>query len=350
MRNDRQTMMYRLLRSLAVNYPILLDIGYGFEKLLILVVGQGDVSAVIRAVGGDAPQIIHESMTRERILSILTTVNSEPVFCLFSPTKKGYDLVGNLKAVLKTGTFDMRHISAVPILISERVPPDIDLSDCFSVYLNVGLQGLTIQRQEVVPPDDQVSVVLDKITDYAEDAATQEERSLKAAACFLYPIFKKENAEMYLPEYLKLVEELVFSDDENKDTNGLADIFVQELYRWQEKREFNKAYKLPYLEMEVTRDFEEVIIYDEEFLYMKDALFKEISEVLIKTFPIDILKSCLAKEGILCQSKESSYTVKVGYYNLAGEFCRVRMLRFSRNRIRLAGELDFIELCVDEGG
>lgn len=344
---ERETMVCRVIKSLAVNYPILLDNGCGFEKLLMLVTGQGDMSTVLRTIGGDTPLIIYEGMTRAKITSILTTENSKPVFYLFSPSAKGHELIRNLALMIKMGTFGKQNISVIPILVSERIPPDVDLSECFSVYLDTGLRELTIKSEEVVPTDSQVAVVLDKIKDFTVNVKTQEEKSLKAAACFLYPILKEENEGADFPEYLELVEKLIVSDDENQDINSSGEIFLRELYRWQEANEFSNVYELPDLEMEATKNFEGVILFDEQFVYLKDSLFKEILGTLLEIFSIDALKNSLVGEKILCPSQKKSYTTKVGYYNVAGEFDRVRMLRFDRSKLKMVGELDFIELCID---
>jgi len=37
--------------------------------------------------------------------------------------------------------------------------------------------------------------------------------------------------------------------------------------------------------------------------------------------------------------------VKMGYYNIAGQFKRERMLRFSRERLEKTEEPGFVELC-----
>lgn len=343
----RQIMICRIIKSLATNYPILLDTGYGFEKLLVLVVRPGEMGIIMKALSDNNPLMIQESMVKGQAITSLLAENSKPVFYPYTPSAKRRELLEVLKLLMKTGIVENQNVSAMPILISEGIPPDIDLSDCFSIYFNGGLRGIVIQSREVVPADDQVPVVLDKIKDFAENAQTQEEKSLKAAACFLYPILKDGNAEKDLSEYLDLVAELTISDDENQDTNNLGENFLRELYRWQEASEFSNVYELPNLGMEATKDLEHVMFYDEQFIYIKDALFKEILGTLLKIFSVDALKNSLVQEKILCPSQAKSYTVKVGYYNVAGEFCRIRMLRFDRNRLRMAGELDFIELCID---
>lgn len=342
---NKQQMICRIIKSLAVNYPILLADGCGFEKLLLLIIGQGEMGAIIKVLGGDNPQLIYSDMPSRKILLILVQNNSVAIFYPYSPDRKSQEIVRQLSIMMRTGTFEQQKISTLPIIISEGIPQNMDMSACFSIYFSGDLRNIVGQELDVVPPDSQVPVVLDKIKEYTEGTQIQEERALKAAASFLYPILKE--TEEGILEYLKVVEDLVFSDDENQDANNIGESFLQELYKWQEKNEFHRAYELPYLGTEATKNFEQVILYDEQFIFMKDSLFKEISENLLRVFSIDILKNSLRQEKILCPGQTKTYTAKVNYYNVAGEFNRVRMLRFDRNRLKIIGEIDFIESCTD---
>ena len=322
MRNKQQ-MICRIIKSLAVNYPILLAAGCGFEKLLMLIIRQGEMGAIISVLGGDNPQLIHNDMTSRKISQILTLNNSVAIFYPYSPDGKSQGIVRQLSIVMKTGTLERQKILTLPIIISEGVPLNIDMSECFSIYFNGGLKNIVgTGRTEI-----------------------QEERALKAAVSFLYPIL--EETEEGIAEYLKVVEDLVFSDDENQDTNNLGESFLRELYKWQDEKTFHRAYELPCLGTEATKSFEQVILYDEQFIFMKDSLFKEISENLLRVISMDILKNSLRQEKILCPGQTKTYTVKVNYYNVAGEFNRVRMLRFDRSRLKIVGEIDFIEFCTD---
>lgn len=344
MRNKQQ-MICRIIKSLAVNYPILLAAGCGFEKLLMLIIRQGEMGAIISVLDGDNPQLIHNDMTSRKISQILTLNNSVAIFYPYSPDGKSQGIVRQLSIVMKTGTLERQKILTLPIIISEGVPLNIDMSECFSIYFNGGLKNIVDQELDVVPPDSQVPVVLDRIKEYTGGTQIQEERALKAAVSFLYPIL--EETEEGIAEYLKVVEDLVFSDDENQDTNNLGESFLRELYKWQDEKAFHRAYELPCLGTEVTKSFEQVILYDEQFIFMKDSLFKEISENLLRVISMDILKNSLRQEKILCPGQTRTYTVKVNYYNVAGEFNRVRMLRFDRSRLKIVGEIDFIEFCTD---
>lgn len=136
-------------------------------------------------------------------------------------------------------------------------------------------------------------------------------------------------------------------DEDSHNLNGVGDFFIDSLYRWQENTSFHNIYRLPELGMSVARKTSQAVFFDDRYIYMKDSFFKQIASPLLNTFQVSVLKKALVDDGILCPDKSDTYTVKVGYYNIAGQFKRERMLRFSRNRLEKTGEPGFVEICLN---
>ena len=118
------------------------------------------------------------------------------------------------------------------------------------------------------------------------------------------------------------------------------------MYQWQENTEFSEAYELPCLEMAVVDRIEKVILYDSDYLYLKESFFKDILERLLRIFSVDVLKRELLDAGILSSDKSKTYTVKVTYIDITGQYQRERMLRFEREKMKILGDMEFIEQCI----
>lgn len=67
-------------------------------------------------------------------------------------------------------------------------------------------------------------------------------------------------------------------------------------------------------------------------------------------FSADVLKAALTEAGIMYPESAKTYTAKVGYRNIAGEYKRERMIRFRREKLNRAGDMDFVELCQNQKG
>lgn len=336
-----------ILKSLIINYPVIREFNCGLTKLLLLVVEAGKSKAIIDLLSiEDAPRL-NEMMGTKQLVRFLTNYESTYTVYEYFPSIKSKEFIATLSTVARIGEIGGHKLSSIPVVISEGVPYGCDMHDFFTVYINGEISGIMLENGLVVPADDQLMVVEDKIHTYITENHSQNKKALIAATCFLYPnmILSKEDA---LEEYLNQVEYLVEADDDNQDTNNLENIFISELYRWQERTSFHAVYALPNLEMSIISKLDQVILYDNDFIYMKEKVFKDVVKVLLRTFSIDTLKAELIDAGMLYAENSRTYTVKVGYYNLIGEYQRERMLRFQREKINIVGEMEFIEMCMYE--
>lgn len=339
-----------ILKSIAANYPILSEYELGFTKLLVLVVDKGQTKVTKSLLSETGIPSINEFMSLRQIEEIFKESNSDFVVYPYSCSKKSLDFMTLLKIIVRTGECAGRKIGALPIVITEGIPQGYDAENCFTVFLNGSLEGNFISICDVVPSDEQLAVVMDKIGSIVPNAKSQDERCLLAAACFFYPSIVHTGTQVDFEEILELARNLVVLNEENLDTEGIEVAFIQELYNWQEKEDFHEIFDLPCLEMGVVEKLDTVILFDGKYIYLKDSLLKVIVKPLLRIFAIDTIKQELAKTGILCPEKENSYTIKLGFYNLAGQYQRVRMLRFDVEKLNCPGELNFVELCTNEKG
>lgn len=338
-----------ILKSLGANFPIIQAIGCEPEKLFCIICGHNQMKRVMDILPlYEAPKI-SEFMAFKDIAKVLSEANSEFIIYPFSATRKGTEVLNFLKTSVKLWQVGSKKLRSLPLVISETPLKMNDTEDMFVVRLSDSLSDIRISVEDIVPPDDQIEVVLDKISeiDFADEE--QNEKALMAAVCFLYPSLKKAGLAGKFKQLLELSAKLVALDDDNRDCEKADELFISELYTWQEKAGFFEVYELPNLDMHTEGKLGSVILFDDEFLYMKEQLFTQITASLLDVFAEAVLKDALAMSKILCPSCQKTYTVKMGYRNIAGGYSRTRMLRFRRDRLTRVGEVDFIEACLMAG-
>ncbi len=334
-----------ILKSMGINYPVLKAYGLELAKPLLVVVDAGQLKAAVNLFSdGGAPRI-SEYIREKECKKNFSETNSMFVIHPYSPTKKGKDFLTFLSTVARLGVMGEVQINAMPLIISGGIPLDVNLDNFFTVFIDGSLSGVYINGMTVVPPDRELAVVENQIKLHLSDDFSQEEKALLAATCFLYPNIFSGAVQSEFENLLDYARVLVKRDGENKDTNNLGELFIRELYRWQERTGFCLMYELPDLEMSITENLHQVMIYNNDFIFVKEELFKEIVAPFLRTFSIGVLKREFVKEGILCPENAQTYTAKMSYYNVAGEYRRERMLRFKRSRLNCAGELDFVDVC-----
>lgn len=337
-----------ILKSLGVNYPVLKSVGYEITKVPVLVVENGQTRNVVKLLTNYRTVYLPDKASVSCVDDKLKRTNSEYVFALYHKTRKMREILEHLVSVVKTGCVDDGVVHAVPIVISEEAFQLENMEDFFVIYLEEKNINIEFQVDDVVPDDGQISVVQDKIGMLGLDDRVPEEQILIASTCFLYPVLRK-NGKLDLYETLqKKSTELVQRDEDNRDTGNIAKIFIDELYAWQKQSHFSEAYKLPEINMETEKKLDQVILFDEKFVYMREIIFQSVCNQLVIFFSLDVIKKSLADAGILYPESSRTYTRKVNYYNLVGDYKRVRMFCINRTKINRLGDMDFVDICLNE--
>lgn len=330
-----------LIKSIGINYPILREWGFELTKPLFWVVDRGQLHTAVKLFGNGKTPVLNEFMKTKDCKKIFSDVNSAFVLFPYSQSKRGQDFLAFLSCVARIGAVEETPINAMPLIISEGIPYDCDLENFFSVFIDENLEEMHVDEMMAVPPDRMLTVVEDKINSFITRELPQDVNTFLAAACFLYPNIMNTGDKKRFDDIIRCAGQLAKKNEDNQFTSGLSDIFLQELQHWQEQSTFHNVFELPNLEMSTEERLDKVILFDKQYFYISERLFKEIANPLIKVVAIDVLKKTLKQEGILCPENTRTFTVKMGYYNLVAEYKRKRMLRFSRDKLDHVGELDF---------
>jgi len=338
-----------VIKSYGANQEIINAIGYGLSEPIIVVTDEKNRNWLYKSIVNFSKEYLSELANKKEADKVLGETYSEFVSMPYPTTRKGHRLLDYIAAAMKSGSGGNGHINAPLLVLAEEKVCRKDIEKYFMVYLESDLSGTPIiTLEEVVPEDEQVEVILNKIEELDMRGRTQTEKALLSACCFLYPNLKKQNRMEEYEELIHCVQDLVRQNEEENFIEDLGKTFIMEIYKWQEKTRFHNVFKLPDVEMSVVDHIDEVFLFDDEYFYMKESLFTTIASSLLDVFPAEVLKSALVDEGILRPENEKTYTVKTNYYNIAGGYERIRMLRFKRSVFKKCGELELIDLCIDD--
>lgn len=344
---DRERMIATIIKAYGINRAIINDIGFKLAEPIVMVTGEMNFNWIAKSMTNFETVTLNEFMKKRDVEKILNETYSEFVLAEYPTTKEGHKLIDHTIASAKSA-MGYGHKNCAPVLfLAKGGLRRKDMENCFNIYLEGELfRNPSISLEEVVPQDRQVEVVLDKIKEIDMVGRTRTEQALLAASCFRYPYLKEHNQLNEYEELFRCVEYLVM---QNEDVNFIADVgksFIDIIYKWQERTRFHNAYELPNIERNVIEHIDEVFLFDDEHFYMREPLFATIALPLLNVFPLEVLKSALSDEGILCRGNEKTYTIKVGYYNISGVHERKRMLRFKRSVFSQLGEPDLIDMCL----
>ena len=347
--NNACTKTLLLLKSISLNLPILREFGCAPDKLMVLVVAKGQIASAIQILAGFKHQRISELMSRREIKKELMA--AEPGFTFFVPSdsRRSKDVLDLLAAFTKD-LGGAKDVISLPLIVTESMMlygPD---DEYFAIYLENEIAKRKIPLSAVVPPENQVEVIRDRVNEVVTGEKTQMEKALVAAAFCLYPMITNSGNEGTFPKYITLVDRLVEQEEDAKDTQDLITLFRKQLISWQRQTGFNHAYDREKISLEVEKHLDDVILYDPESVYIPEKLFREVCEQLTVQFPINTVKATLRDKKILECNAERTYVCKVLYYNSAGVANRKRMLKFNRSMLTEAGETDIVEQCLSSKG
>lgn len=345
LKGDNQRDILLILLSLGTNYPILKEYGLGTSKLLFVIVGEGQTQKAKSLLSDNDTPSVDEFMSIREVKRIFMDANSTFITYSYSYSRRGQEFMPFLEMIARTGDVAGFKINALPLVIAEGIPLGYDLQRSFTVFLEGDLTEVDIDLEEVVPLDEELAVVEDKIQTILPIAASPDEKMLLAAACFSYPIMKRAGKQQEFENLLEHARRLATLNEENQDTSQLEVLFINLLYDWQRQTDFHRVYELPYLEMKTLEWLKESMFFDTNYIYMHEEVFKKIVKPLLNLFSLPVVKKALVEISMICPDQAGTYTAKMGYYNVVGQYQRIRMLRFSADKLERPGELGFLELC-----
>ncbi|MCC8082254.1 MAG: hypothetical protein LIO80_09675, partial [Lachnospiraceae bacterium] len=335
-----------LLRSYAVNYPVIREKGCDLPKAILLIVGEGKGRVALDLLVSDLDIRIDEQMRASQMVALMSDVNSGFIVYYAVASRKSIDFLENLGIMARTGRFFGAELTAPILVVAEGIPTGADLSSFFLVFHESPIRDVPVQMEDVIPLDNALPVVFDKMQKHCRGSV--ELQAWTAAACFMYTQLQEEERRSLFRFLLNSARTMVREDENNQGEELLGELVVDAFYSWQTQTVFCNIIELPDIDKCVRFHENEYIFFDDQYIYLTSSLFKDITKQLLYTFAITRLKCALREEGILCSDHSDTYTAKMRYYDVKSDCHRSkRMLRLRRDRLNRVGDMDFVELCLE---
>lgn len=340
-----ESFLKALLLSAAMYAPVLQDEGCAMPYPIAIILEIKTPGQMIRDLNvWGTPIVLDGSMSLSRCKTKLKEGNSQMSFLVYSNSGRYGELIDFICDAVSSGSVDDRALTVLPVVLFQGTLPE-KYRDKFFVVPESNLGRNSVRREEILVSAEDIPRVLGV-------AASKSYEPLKAAlvtaACFLREIIDQDlRPELGLLE--KMVDRIIRQEEEAKDDSGIAEAFVHYLYKWKESSKFHAVYPLPYVEQDAIQNLESIVLYDREYAYFSETIFQEIVAPFRSTFSLPTIKKALKKEGILVSTDENTYSTKVGFYGVYGQFIRVRRFKMVLEKINQPGEIPFIDLC-EQGG
>lgn len=318
-----------ILKSLAVNFPILQSWGYIFPRLLKIVVEPGMQVRTLDALRNFNNQAYSTNWTSDFHFYVANTLSKDTI------------------SKMKMEIYERNPKTGICTVITDNPIADDEERNYFFVFLEEHNYQFNYRVEEIVPDTKDLESIHNKLRNQDETEMSEEERILRAAVYFLEPYFFHKAELSRVNELLDSVVHMCADDEVVREENDMSKVFLDNLYDWQEKTNFSNISDLDEGITSYT-DINETVFYDEEFAYMTEKLFKRVVEPIREYAPINTLKRSLRDMGVISVDKGctlNTYTIKVNIPRVGGSQDRVRMLRFKKESLAVAGDLDFILKC-----
>lgn len=321
-----------LLKSLALNLPILRRWGYIFPRVVTLVVEHGMSAHIQAALTNFSYNTVHAKAVK----------NSDFDFDYNYVKGTKCDIRENAKVHLLQ---DAQGNGGLPVLLTENPVIEDAERNCFFIFLEERTFTSNFKSDEIVPHSKDLECIHKKMFEMVDSEMSEEEKILCGAALFLEP-FCHRSEDFRLDELIELAHRLCVIDEEARDAHDVGDAFVKELFVWQENAAFENILDVNTV-FDTEVDVKASIFFDDNFIYVHEALFKLIVAPLRKYVPINVIKKRLFESGVIDTGScvPTTYTVKMKTDFCGGEYGRIRMMRFRRELLRQPAGLDFVDVC-----
>lgn len=318
--------------SMVVNYPLIIEYGLVFPKLLTFIVEEGEM----------------------QFFSKRLCVFSQSKVCHNSDIRIINDLCQNkskIEDLLYIAKTQIHGKEGFPIIITDNAVINDDEGLQFFVGINESF--LIDNPAKLHPEPAEIDVIKCKIEQMNENVENPIERVFRAAAMMLEPCIYRYTLDFTLDELFGCIKWVIDTEELLRDSSDISASFVKMLHSWRDDERFTRVVNLDSLEDAIiyklnTESLDQYILFNEQSIFITDRMFKEIVYKLRKYVPINIIKSSLVKSGVLVADGKS-YVTKVSVH-IGTELIRPRMLRFARNAIDKPGELSFVDKCVISRG
>lgn len=328
----------KLLKSIAANYPILRELGYVISSPIVLVAEEKDFPMILECLKNISSIRLEDCLKDENLLE---NANADFCWMIYRPRGSEKKMEKAIEYALQSYVTPEKATPLVLILSDGRILRDKE-QDFIFIFAE-DLQTEKIELEEVVPEDSELALVFEKIEETVPGCSTQTERAFFAAACFLYPAYRRKGLQREFPQIFEWVKKL--AEQSEAGIEGVAELFIDEAYRWQANMKELAVFELPELELVAMEYMEKALYVDPLNVYLHEKLFKKIAEPLLRIFAEDQIKEALKEKGILQPESDKTFTVKMNYRSIEGKYKRPRMLRFCREKFSKEGDAEFVMAC-----
>ena len=341
--SSKAILILNLLKALALNFNLLDYYGAHVNKPVLALVENGETNNVVDLLSSYGSRTLAEydrlNITKEQILS----TNSGAAIFSYDANPKAKELLDLISRIAATHTLDGEKVSCLFVVVSEVVPNDTNLDDFFTVEIP-SVQCITEISNDILIPDSRnVPYIINKLSSL-DSSLSDIDKALTSTLELLKPNLNEEDTQLYVD----VISDLIKRDGLNKDLYDISEVFVSRLYSWQEHTQFEKAYELPTLPDSALENFDDIMTYNKDFVYLKDTLLKAICEYAFRDIAYLKIKNALCNEGIIIPDNTDlkTFTCNMGYETEEGKYERVRMTRLNRHKLVKPGEMEFAELCT----
>lgn len=329
-----------LLKSMAINYPILQDEGYIFSKVIRLIVPAGLTMQAVNCLYTPSSKMVDLCTKRTDLPRIIDDTSSGIIFLTGESSPKLEKLIGDISDYVKSG------VNTLVVYVTDSELNMIE-GNFFELLLDDKIVGCPSVEQ-LVPRVDELALVEDIISKAPLEDAVGCERTLLAGVCFLYPRFPEQKRAELLDEYFCIVRQMCDLNEVNSCDENIRDLFINALYQYLENGLIRNAVALPNIEDRFEDIKDDCIFYDEKYLYMSTIFLKKVIEPLQPISPVSI-KKALSDKDVLVHDKDT-YTNKMSFCRPTGKEERVRMMQFRKDLLTLPGQIRFIDMCLERSG
>ncbi len=342
----------RILALVAIHYPILVQMGYTSKLPFALVLPEsnyiGEVMERLGTVG-----LITDSMSDVEVEHTLKTASISPIVYLAANgvnlSKRSATRIAQMIDTVRCGKYRGAEMHTLLVFAFARRIPESISSEFLTIHLNG--EGLVndsehkLDAAQIEGTSLNKRVLEDVLYPYKKDDVSL--RMMNAAIAISGLCFPTIELDPLFTTARKIYE---FAEDD-QDAGDVCSLFRENIYKYVSESDDYLICKLPDVDDHNETAIKKGIFYDCKYVYLSEALFKEITKDLRTIFSVDVIKEELLDHGILIGGKDR-YSTKMTYITHTPERVtkRARMLRFSREQINPIGKLDIVELCKERMG
>lgn len=326
-----------LLKSLAINYPVLRSWGHCMPRLITLLVSPGYIARVL-----DLLTIFPHRQKK-------SSKNSDFDFHFFP---SGKDCSSQKAELALACNIDTTGANGLKVVVTDSQIIDDSDAQSFYILMDSCEDVVKFGIKEFVPDRYELDAIKGRIRKYIEgNDFSAEEEVFIAAAFFLEPFLLKKNVCVSLDEVLDVAESLYLIDEKLRESNEFENYFKTSLQKWLSSQD-----RSHYVDLVETHENQllpedegvvnDCIFFDGKFMFLKEQTFKRMLAEMQFLIPVNLMKMKLRDSGVLVANRTSTYSVKMCFKDCYGREHSPRMLRFDLGKLSNPGELNLRDQCL----